>query len=96
MFGGFLVSISVAKLTSPEYWTTAYQSLTFRDLTQGLIKPIFFAIVISLVGCHFGLKTVGGTEGVGRSTTQAVVVASVLIIVLDAVITRFLIGIHFA
>lgn len=96
MLGGYLASVSVAKLTTAEYWNTAYQSLTFRDVTQGLMKPIFFAVVISLVGCYFGLKTEGGTEGVGRSTTQAVVVASVLIIVLDAVITRFLIGIHFA
>ena len=96
VMGGYLVSITTAKLTGPEYWHTAYQSLTFRDFTQGLIKPILFAVVISLVGCYFGLKTEGGTEGVGRSTTQAVVVASVLIIMLDTVITRFLIGIHFA
>lgn len=96
LMGGYLVSVSIAKLTGPEYWHTAYQSLTFRDFTQGLIKPILFGAVISLVGCYFGLKTEGGTEGVGRSTTQAVVVASVLIIMLDTVITRFLIGIHFA
>ncbi len=96
LFGGYLVSISTAKLTGPEYWHTAYQSLTFRDVTQGLAKPLIFAVVISLVGCYCGLKTEGGTEGVGRSTTQAVVVASVLIIMLDAIITRFLISIHFA
>ncbi len=96
LLGGYLVSFYIARLTSPEYWDTAYQALDFRDFTQGLIKPIVFAIVISLVGCYFGLKTEGGTEGVGRSTTQAVVVAIVLIIMLDAVITRFLIGIRFA
>jgi len=96
VMGGYLVSVSIAKLTGPEYWHTAYQSLDFRDFTQGLIKPIIFGAVISLVGCYFGLKTEGGTEGVGRATTQAVVVASVLIIMLDTVITRFLIGIHFA
>ena len=96
LMGGYLVSITIAKLTGPEYWHTAYQSLTFRDFTQGLIKPVIFAAIISLVGCYCGLKTEGGTEGVGRATTQAVVVASVLIIMLDTVLTRFLIGIHFA
>ncbi|MGH9356856.1 MAG: MlaE family ABC transporter permease [Terriglobia bacterium] len=96
MVGGYITSITIAKLTGPEYWQMAFQSLTFRDFTQGLIKPIIFAVIISLVGCYCGLKTQGGTEGVGRATTQAVVVASVLIIMLDTIITRFLIGIHFA
>ncbi len=96
MFGGYLMSVSMAHLTSAEYWTSAYQSLRFEDVTQGLIKPIFFAFVIALVGCYFGLNTTGGTEGVGRSTTQAMVAASVLILVLDFFITRFLIGIKFA
>ena len=67
-----------------------------EDVTQGLVKPFFFAVVIALVGCYFGLSTTGGTEGVGRSTTRAVVAASVWILVLDFFITRFLIGIHFA
>ncbi|MGH9432019.1 MAG: MlaE family ABC transporter permease [Terriglobia bacterium] len=96
LIGGYLVSFSVAKLTTDEYWTAAYQSLTFRDVTQGLVKPLVFGAIIALVGCYFGLKTEGGTQGVGRSTTQAVVVASVLIILVDFFIGRFLIGIHFA
>jgi len=96
MVGGYLVSFSVAKLTTAEYWTMAYQSLTFHDVAQGLVKPFFFGAIIALVGCYFGLHTEGGTQGVGRSTTQAVVVASVLIILVDFFIGRFLIGIHFA
>lgn len=48
-----------------------------------------------MVGCYCGLSTKGGTEGVGRSTTQAMVVASVLILILDFFITKFLIAIHF-
>lgn len=96
IFGGGLVATSVVKQSAAEYWTVAYQSLTMRDLTQGLLKPFLFGSVVALVGCYYGLRTKGGTEGVGRSTTKAVVVASVVIIVLDAVLTRFLIGIHFA
>jgi phospholipid/cholesterol/gamma-HCH transport system permease protein len=96
MIGGYLVSIGIAHLTGAEYWTAAYQSLAFEDVTQGLLKPLFFAFVISLVGCYYGLRTTGGTEGVGRSTTRAVVAASVAIITLDFLITQFLIAIKFA
>jgi phospholipid/cholesterol/gamma-HCH transport system permease protein len=96
MLGGYIIAVTIAHLTSTEYWSTAYRSLEYRDVTQGMIKPVFFAVVIALVGCYYGLNTTGGTEGVGRSTTQAVVVASVVILVLDFFITRFLIGIRFA
>lgn len=96
MIGGYLVSTSIAHLTASEYWSTAYQSLSFEDVTQGLLKPLVFAFIVSLVGCYFGLRTTGGTEGVGRSTTRAMVVASVLIIMLDFLITQFLIALRFA
>ncbi len=95
MLGGYLVSAYTVRLSSAEYWTSAYHALTFEDCFQGLLKPFFFAVAIALVGCYFGLHTTGGTEGVGRSTTQAVVVASVLILILDFFITKFLIGIGF-
>jgi len=95
MLGGFFISFYTVRLTSEEYWTSVYQTLTFQDVTQGLLKPFFFAVVIAMVGCHYGLSTKGGTEGVGRSTTQAMVVASVLILVLDFFITKFLIAIRF-
>lgn len=96
LLGGYFIALSIAHLTSDQYWSSFYQNLNYHDLTQGLIKPVMFAVVIALVGCYFGLNTTGGTEGVGRSTTQAVVVAIVLIIVLDFMITQFLIGIGFA
>jgi phospholipid/cholesterol/gamma-HCH transport system permease protein len=96
LLGGYMISATTAHLTTREYWSSAYQSLTVEDVVQGLIKPVFFAVVVALVGCYFGLRTAGGTEGVGRSTTRAVVAASVWILVLDFFITRFLIGIRFA
>ncbi len=95
LLGGYLISYYTVRLTTAEYWTSAYQALTYHDVTQGLIKPFFFAVLISLVGCYQGLHTTGGTEGVGRATTQAMVVASVLIVVVDFFITKFLIGIGF-
>jgi phospholipid/cholesterol/gamma-HCH transport system permease protein len=96
MIGGYFIAITTAHLTGGQYWSSAYQNLDYHDLTQGLIKPVVFALVIAIVGCYFGLSTTGGTEGVGRSTTQAVVVSIVLVIMLDFLITQFLIGIGFA
>src|SRR5271157_331572 len=95
MLGGFFISFSTVHLSSREYWTSVQQSLTYQDVTQGMIKPFVFAVVIAMVGCYYGLNTKGGTEGVGRSTTQAMVVASVLVLVLDFFITKFLIAIRF-
>ncbi len=95
MLGGAVVSMSTAHISWSEYWYSAYQALQFEDCVQGLVKPFLFAIIVSLVGCFFGLHTTGGTEGVGRSTTEAVVVACVLILVVDFFITKFLIAIGF-
>lgn len=90
LFGGYIISFFKLKLSTYQYWSTAYQSLVFNDVITGLIKPIFFGFIISTVGCYYGINTKGGTQGVGRSTTQAVVAASVLILAIDVVLTQFL------
>ena len=76
-----------------QYFHSAYQSLVFGDIFQGLIKPVIFGFIISTIGCFYGMSTKGGTQGVGRATTQAVVVSSVLIIASDFVLSRLMIGI---
>ena len=81
-------------LTGSQYWTTAYQALAYNDMVQGLLKPFVFAFVISLVGCFYGLRTTGGTQGVGRATTKAVVVASVWVFVLTSLVTRIFVNLH--
>jgi phospholipid/cholesterol/gamma-HCH transport system permease protein len=91
--GGAFVAIFMLGQDGSQYFHTAYQVLRFPDVLQGLVKPLFFGTIIATVGCYFGMTTRGGTQGVGRSTTQAVVVASVLIIAIDFVISRFMIGI---
>jgi phospholipid/cholesterol/gamma-HCH transport system permease protein len=88
--GGFLISFFLLRLDPNQYWTTAYQSLHFEDVFEGLVKPLFFGFIIATIGCYYGLSTRGGTQGVGRSTTQAVVSASVLILVSDFFITKLL------
>lgn len=88
--GGFMISYFLLGLDPSQYWTMAYQSLHFEDVLMGLIKPLFFGYIIATIGCYYGLSTRGGTQGVGRSTTQAVVAASVLLIISDFLITKLL------
>ena len=88
IFAGWVISALFLGLNSRLYWSSAWRALEWNDLTQGLLKPFVFAIVISLIGCYYGLKTSGGTQGVGRSTTQAMVTASVLIFVLTYFIAQ--------
>jgi phospholipid/cholesterol/gamma-HCH transport system permease protein len=90
LFGGFLYSWAVLGLDAYQYWNTAYQSLTFNDVITGLLKPLFFGFIISTVGCYYGMSTTGGTQGVGRATTQAVVTASVLILLVDVILAQIL------
>ena len=88
LFGGFVIAVLSLNITASQYWTSAYQALEYNDLVQGLVKPFVFAFIISLVGCFYGMRTKGGTQGVGRATTEAVVVASVWVFVVTALITR--------
>src|SRR5712671_1396225 len=94
LIGGFFVSYFMIGLDANQYWTMTYQSLRNQDVEMGLIKPILFGFIIATVGCYYGLSAKGGTQGVGRATTQAVVAASVLILIVDFFITRLLMGLH--
>ena len=91
--GGALVSVTILGLNLSSYFHSSYQSLVHADIIQGLTKPIFSGFIISSVGCYFGMTTKGGTQGVGRATTQAVVFSSVFIIVVDFLVSRLMIGI---
>ena len=88
IFAGWVIAITFLNLTSRQYWSSAWRALDWSDVAQGLIKPFVFAFVIALVGCFYGLRTSGGTQGVGRSTTEAMVTASVTIFVLTYFITQ--------
>jgi phospholipid/cholesterol/gamma-HCH transport system permease protein len=91
--GGGRVAIFMRGLNSSQYFHSAYQVLQYPDVLQGLVKPVVFGFIIATIGCYYGMNTRGGTQGVGRSTTQAVVVSSVLIIAVDFLISQFMIGI---
>ena len=80
LFGAYLVAVPLLRIISAQsYWSTSWRALVLNDLAQGLIKPFVFGMIISLIGCFYGLATTGGTQGVGRATTQAVVSASIWI-----------------
>ena len=86
LVGGWLIAYGMLNITTSQYWSSAWRALEYNDLTQGLLKPFLFAIVIALVGCFYGINTTGGTQGVGRSTTKAVVVASVWIFIITSLL----------
>ena len=90
ILGGLAVATLSLKLSSTGYFSSAFNGLNFADVVGGLIKPVFFGAIIAIVGCHCGLRTYGGTQGVGRSTTQAVVNASVLILVFDYLLSQII------
>jgi phospholipid/cholesterol/gamma-HCH transport system permease protein len=91
LVGGWLVTTSLLRVASSVYWNAVVQGLYIQDVWMGLIKPFFLGFAIVSIGCHVGLRTSGGTQGVGRSTTNAVVAASVVVLIVDFFVTRLLI-----
>jgi phospholipid/cholesterol/gamma-HCH transport system permease protein len=92
MVGGWIVTVTQLKVASSVYWTSVVNGLYIQDVWMGLIKPFFIGFTITSIGCHVGLRTRGGTQGVGRSTTNAVVAASVAVIAVDFFVTKLLIA----
>jgi phospholipid/cholesterol/gamma-HCH transport system permease protein len=93
LFGAYLVAVPLlGVITGAQYWSSSWRALLLNDLAQGLIKPFIFGMIISLVGCFYGLRTTGGTQGVGRATTQAVVSASIWIFVVTLLIDKIFVG----
>jgi len=91
--GGAGVTIFMNGQDSTQYFSQAYEYLALSDILQGLVKPLFFGFIIASIGCFYGLRTQGGTEGVGRSTIQAVVTSSVLIIFVDFLISKVMVAV---
>ncbi|PWC52798.1 ABC transporter permease [Azospirillum sp. TSO22-1] len=87
VFGGFLVSVYRLDFNASSYITRTWQFLEPVDVISGLVKAAVFGFVISLMGCYFGYKSRGGAQGVGQATTNAVVAASILILVFNYLIT---------
>ena len=91
MVGGWIVTVLVLRVASTVYWNSVVQGLFMQDVWMGLIKPFFLGFAIVSIGCHVGLRARGGTQGVGRATTNAVVTSSVAVIAVDYLVTQLLI-----
>jgi phospholipid/cholesterol/gamma-HCH transport system permease protein len=91
MVGGWIVTVGVLHVASSVYWNSIVQGLFIQDVWMGLIKPFFLGFAIVSIGCHVGLRARGGTQGVGRATTNAVVASSVSVIAVDYLVTQLLI-----
>jgi len=88
--GGYLVSVVLLGANPVSYMESTFQYMELNDLFSGLIKAAFFGLLIGVIGCQKGYYTQGGAEGVGRSTTQAVVLASISILISDFFLTKLL------
>jgi phospholipid/cholesterol/gamma-HCH transport system permease protein len=89
--GGWIIARYKLLLSTSQYWADAMNALQPSDVFGTLFKPVVFGFIISMTGCYVGLRTHGGTEGVGRSTTQAVVSSSILVITADFFLNNLII-----
>lgn len=91
MVGGWLVTVLQFHVASTVYWTSVTQGLYMKDIWMGVIKPFFLGFTIVTIGCHVGMRTTGGTQGVGNATKLAVVASSVAVIAVDFLVTKALV-----
>lgn len=90
IIGGYLVGVKLLRINEGAYIDKMIKFVELNDIYNGLVKAAVFGIILSIVSCYKGFYTRGGAEGVGRSTTEAVVVSSVTILVTDYVLTSFM------
>jgi phospholipid/cholesterol/gamma-HCH transport system permease protein len=83
ILGGWIVAVSQLRVSGSVYWTSVIEGLYLEDAWMGLVKPFCLGFAIVTIGCHVGLRTTGGTQGVGRS--------SVAVIAVDFFVTRLII-----
>lgn len=95
IFGGWIVARFQLQVATGLYWSSIRQALYMQDIWMGLIKPFVLGFLIVTIACHVGLRTSGGTQGVGKATTVAVVVGSVAVIAADFFVTRVLISLMY-
>ncbi|MDD5291958.1 MAG: ABC transporter permease [Candidatus Omnitrophica bacterium] len=87
IYGGYIIGVNRLSISPSMYLATTFDTLVNKDIITGLIKAVFFGMIISLVACYEGLNVEGGAEGVGKSTTKSVVTTFIFIIVADCFFT---------
>ncbi len=90
IYGGYLVSVVLMGANPVTYMENTFQYMDLKDFLSGFIKAAVFGLLVAVIGCQKGYFTTGGAEGVGRSTTRAVVLASIAILISDFFLTKIL------
>ncbi len=90
--GGFIIATTRLQVPSTVYWDDIFTFMDIADFMHGFLKTFAFAFMIATVSCHKGMTTKGGAEGVGKSTTEAVVTSMVLVMVIDYFISAVLVA----
>jgi len=88
ILGGLVIAVTTLDLPAGLYLNDVFESLNFGDVASGVAKSFFFAYFIAIVGCYNGLNTKGGADGVGRATTNTVVLAAILVLISDFFLTK--------
>ena len=92
--GGMLATVAEVGVTPRFYVEQIVDTIWVVDLFHGLFKSVFFGYFIAIIGCYTGLKTTGGTEGVGRATTDSVVAISVSVLVGNFFLTKLFLVVY--
>jgi phospholipid/cholesterol/gamma-HCH transport system permease protein len=95
MVGGMVISVTQLKVAGTIYWSNVYEGLYLVDVWMGLIKPFVLGFALVTIACAVGLRAHGGTQGVGRATTNAVVTGSVVVLAADFLVTKLLIALMY-
>jgi phospholipid/cholesterol/gamma-HCH transport system permease protein len=90
IFGGLLISTTNLNVGAYDYFFKSFEIVTGRDVVGGIFKSVVFGFLIGVTGCYCGVNTSGGTQGVGQATTRSVVMASVLVVFSDFLLTKLL------
>jgi phospholipid/cholesterol/gamma-HCH transport system permease protein len=90
LLGGYIIAVFVNQEGGSFYWNSILEILNFENVFAGMVKPFMFAYIIACVSCYMGLSTSGGALGLRRTTTKAVVLSFIMIIVADFILTRML------
>jgi phospholipid/cholesterol/gamma-HCH transport system permease protein len=88
ILGGLIIAVGSLHLSSNFYIRSVIETVKYNDLASGVGKTFFFGFTIGLIACYNGLRTTGGADGVGRSTTATVVTASISVLILDFFLTK--------
>jgi phospholipid/cholesterol/gamma-HCH transport system permease protein len=92
LVGGWIIAIFISHITSITYWTAVKEKLIFGNIFIGVVKPFVFAFIIGFIACYKGFSSKGGTKGVGRATTESVMLTSITILLMNFIITKFVSG----